>query len=94
MGDNFIVFGKASLQLLPIFALTYLQNEIPIMSKVFANIQSKLCSIAAMMLSFVLIFINTLSMEKSINIIISILLIITLSISISYTYKDYTIEEG
>jgi hypothetical protein len=94
MDNNFTIFGIASLQLIPIFALTYLQNEIGIISKIFVNIQSKLLSIIAMIFSFCLIFISMLSMEQWIRILISILLIITLSISINYTYKDYTLDEG
>ncbi|CAF1057531.1 unnamed protein product [Rotaria sordida] len=94
MENIFIIFGLASLQLLPIFTLVYLQNEIVIISKILENIQSKILSIIAMGFSFCLIFINILSIGQSIRIIISILLIITLSLSINYTYKDYTIDEG
>jgi hypothetical protein len=94
MDDIYIVVGVVSLQLIPIFTLTYLQNEISILSNIFVNIQSKLLSITAMLLSFCLVLLNTLFIEQSIRIIISILLIITLSISINYTYKDYTIDEG
>lgn len=94
MENIYIVFGIVSLQLIPIFTLTYLQNEISILSNIFGNIQSKLLSIIAMLFAFCLIFINTLLIEQSIKIIISILLIITLSMSINYTYTDYTIDEG
>jgi hypothetical protein len=94
MIDNFYVFGVASLQLIPIFTLTYLQNEITIISKIFNHIPSKLLSIISMLVSFCLMFINTLSIGQTIKIINSIFLIITLSMSINSTYKDYTIDEG
>jgi hypothetical protein len=94
MDNNFIRFGVASLQLIPIFTLTYLQNEIAIITKILVNIQPKLLSRVAMFISFCLIFISMLSMEQWIRILISILLIITLSMSINYTYKDYTLDEG
>ena len=94
MNNHFSIFGIASLQLIPIFTLTYLQNEIEIISKLFVNVHLKLLSIIAMIFSFCLIFISMLSMEQWIRILISILLIITLSISINYTYKGYTLDEG
>jgi hypothetical protein len=94
MIDHFYVFGVASLQLIPIFTLTYLQNELIIISKIIDYIPSKLLSIISMLISFCLMFINTLSIGSTIKIINSILLIITLSMSINSTYKDYTIDEG
>lgn len=94
MDDRFFVFGLASLIFIIIFTLVYLQNEIIFIEKIFRNIQSKLWSIIAMLISFGLMLIITLSIEQSIRIVCLILLILTLSLSINYTYKDYTIDEG
>jgi len=94
MDDRFFIFGLASLAFIPIFTLTYLQNEIILISKLFINIQLKLLNIITMLFSFCLMFINILSIGESIRIINLILLILILSLSINYTYKDYTIDEG
>jgi hypothetical protein len=94
MSDCFLLFGVASLQLLPIFTLIYLQNELTILLNLFQYLPSKLLSLIAMLLSFSLIFINTLSIGETMRIISTVLLIITLSMSVNYTYKDYTIDEG
>ncbi|UJR21762.1 hypothetical protein I4U23_024837 [Adineta vaga] len=95
MDDNvFFIFGEASLQLISIFTLIYLQNEINEISKLLEKIPSKLLSIRAMWLAYCLMFLSTYLTDHWMRMIISILLIITLSIGINYTYKDYTIDEG
>ena len=94
MIDRFLLFGLASVQLIPILTLVYLQNEISILSKIFLNIPSKLLTLITIFISFALVFLNTFPIGQPIRIVSSILLIITLSLSMNYTYKDYTIDEG
>ena len=94
MNEIFILVGVASLQLIPIFTVTYLQNELSRVSKVLESIPSRLLSAMAMWLAFGLLFVNTLLAEQSLRIVISVLLINVLSMSINYTYKDYTVDEG
>ncbi|CAF0976184.1 unnamed protein product [Rotaria magnacalcarata] len=94
MENIYFAFGLASLQLLPIFTLVYLQNEIATLSNIIQNIPSKILTILGMISSFGLVFINLLTMGHSVSTMNSILLIITLSLSVNYTYKDYTIDEG
>ena len=94
MDKRFFVYGIAGLQLIPVFALTYLQNELSKGSIRVLISQSKLLHQAAMLFSFCLLFLQTLSIGPAISIVISILLIMALSISINYTYHEYTLDEG
>lgn len=94
MENIFFIFGLAGLQILPIFTLIYLQNEIEILSNIMQTIPSKILAITSMILSFTLVFIHNLLIEQWIRILISLFLIPLLSLSINYTYKDYTIDEG
>ena len=94
MENRFFVYGIAGLQLIPVFALTYLQNELSKGSIALLINKSKLLHQAAMLFSFCLLFLHTLSIGPAISIAISILLIMALSISITYTYHEYTLDEG
>lgn len=94
MENRFFVYGIAGLQLIPVFTLTYLQNEVWKGSIALPVSQSKLLHQAAMLFSFCLLFLQTLSIGQTISITISILLIMALSISINYTYHEYTLDEG
>jgi ABC-type Fe3+-siderophore transport system permease subunit len=89
--SRFFSFGIAGLQVIPIFALTYLQNELSAWTIIG---QSKLLNLAAMFASFSLLYTSTWPVGQAIGILITVLLTITLSMSIHYTYRDYTIDEG
>lgn len=94
MIDRFFIFGVASLQIIPILTLTYLQHELSILEKILRKIPSKSLSIMTMLLSFGLMLSQTLSSQETLRTIYPILLIITLSLGIHYTYDVYTIDEG
>ena len=94
MIDRYFVFGVASLQIIPVFTLTYLEHELTILANIFHKIPSKLLSILAMLLSFGLMFSQTFSTEDTLRIVCSILFIVTLSLGIHYTYDVYTVDEG
>ena len=89
-----ISIGKASLQLLSIFTLTYLQHEINVIANICTKIPSKFLNLIPMCLAYCLTFLGTLVVNQWIQMIVSVLLIIVLSVGINYTYKDYTIDEG
>ena len=94
MENRFFLYGIAGLLVIPVFTLTYLQNELPKGSISLLISQSRLFNQTAMFFSFCLLFLHTLPVGQLIGIVISILLITALSISINYTYHEYTIDEG
>lgn len=94
MSRLFVLAGAVSVQLIPVFTITYLQHELATLPQRLEHLPSRLLSAVATWIAVGLLYANVLLGERWIAVIVSALLINVLSMSIHYTYKDYTVDEG